>query len=145
MSPIGTFKIISPLLGNPLDDICPAMYRPPNVTSLIQPMDQGPISATKRHYKTGFLRELLSQNCKDKSGVIAFVKKLSLVDCFHVLHEAWNRLSEKTLSNAWNEIIFPAISSASMALEKKISDTKIVEFLNRTPEVQTFAASDVRT
>ena len=50
------------------------MYLPPNVTSLIQTMDQGPISAMKKYYKTEFLRELLAQNCKDKSCEIAFVK-----------------------------------------------------------------------
>ena len=119
------------------------MYLPPNVTSIIQPMDQGPISLMKRHYKTGFLRELFSKNCKDKSSVIAFVKQWSLVDCFHVINEAWNCLSQGTLSNAWKNII-SRISSVSMTPENTISDTQIVEFLNEIPDSQIYAASDVR-
>ncbi|KAJ8936903.1 hypothetical protein NQ318_010930 [Aromia moschata] len=37
------------------------VYLAPNVTSLIQPMDQGVISALKRRYKTMFLNELLAK------------------------------------------------------------------------------------
>ncbi|KAL4104623.1 hypothetical protein QTP88_019917 [Uroleucon formosanum] len=40
-------------------------YLPPNVTSIIQPMDQGVISCLKRRYKKIFLRYLLQEDCFD--------------------------------------------------------------------------------
>ena len=38
-----------------------AKFLPPNVTSLIQPMDQGVLECLKRLYPKSVLRELLSQ------------------------------------------------------------------------------------
>ena len=39
-----------------------AIYLPPNVTSLIQPMDQGVLAALKRRYKKKLPRKLLIED-----------------------------------------------------------------------------------
>ena len=36
-----------------------AMFLPPNVTSLIQPVDQGVLESLKRHYKRSLVRDVL--------------------------------------------------------------------------------------
>ena len=38
-----------------------AKFLPPNVTALVQPMDQGVLESIKRVYKKSILRDLISQ------------------------------------------------------------------------------------
>lgn len=59
---------------------------PPNVTSLIQPMDQGVIVNMKGHYKSQFLREYM-----DYSGnVEEFQRSYSIKDCLENLSKSWD-------------------------------------------------------
>ena len=60
---------------NKIDPNCRVMYLPPNMTSLVQPMDQGIISALKRRYKTGFLHEMLSRNHQTNAEFVQSIKK----------------------------------------------------------------------
>lgn len=53
-----------------------ALFLPPNVTSLLQPMDQGVIECIKRHYRKQLLRKLLLTD-KDNEGTVAYHKKLT--------------------------------------------------------------------
>lgn len=62
---------------NSLDDNFKIMFPPPNVTAILQPMDQGVIEKLKKLYKKQVLRRLLlSEN--DCESVVAFAKKLHL-------------------------------------------------------------------
>lgn len=79
------------------------MYLPPNVTSLIQPMDQGVIEATKRLYRNSLLRELRLKN--DEESVLSQLKKLTIKDCSYRIAHAWELLPQKNLQNAWNKIL----------------------------------------
>lgn len=117
---------------NSIDDKCIVKYLPPNVTSLIQPMDQGVISAMKRHYKTGFLRELLSQNHDNNNDVVSFVKKLTVLDCMHVLKEAWISLTPTTLQNSWKKLM-PNMTSTVATEWTTNSVSELACLLNRVP------------
>ena len=55
------------------------MFLPPNVTSLIQPMDQGVIENIKRRYKKHLLRKLLLGSSEHDS-FIEFAKSLTVKD-----------------------------------------------------------------
>lgn len=44
-------------------------FVPPNVTSLIQPLEQGVIKTFKRHYREAFLRHLLSQETNKSKSI----------------------------------------------------------------------------
>ncbi|KAJ8957381.1 hypothetical protein NQ318_004861 [Aromia moschata] len=61
---------------NEIDPQFFVVYLAPDVTPLIQPMDQGVISALKRPYKTMFLNELLAKEFKEKGSVDEFIKKM---------------------------------------------------------------------
>ena len=76
---------------------------PPNVTALIQPMDQGVIEKLKRLYKKQFLWRLLLAD-DDQESVVAFSKKLNLKDCCYMLAESWESMKEDTFKNAWNKL-----------------------------------------
>ena len=65
---------------NLIDEQVQVDYLPSNVTPIIQPMDQGDISALKRNYKTSYLRELLAHELQDIASVNKFILKWSLFD-----------------------------------------------------------------
>nr|BAN21014.1 unkown protein [Riptortus pedestris] len=79
-------------------------YLPPNVTSLIQPMDQGVISSLKRRYKKIFLRFLLEEN-NSTDSLKEIVKKWNIKDAIFSVCEAWANLSPTTLKLSWGKIL----------------------------------------
>ncbi|GFV99532.1 DDE-1 domain-containing protein [Trichonephila clavipes] len=63
------------------------MYLPPNVTALVQPMNQDVIEKLKRIYRKQVLRRLLLAE-NDEESVSAFVEKLNMKDDCYILTEA---------------------------------------------------------
>ena len=58
------------------DGLIVAKFLPPNVTSLIQPMDQGVLECLKRIYRKSILKDLISQTEDDMLG---FLKKIDIL------------------------------------------------------------------
>ena len=85
---------------NAIDSRCIVKYLPPNVTALIQPMDQGVIEAIKKAYRKAFLRELLVKEITDNSNIVQFMKQWTILDCcsleFPKEKRARKRLKEVT-------------------------------------------------
>ncbi|XP_011871984.1 PREDICTED: jerky protein homolog-like [Vollenhovia emeryi] len=85
---------------------CTVVFLPPNVTALIQPMDQGVIECTKRAYRKEYCRKLLSST---EGHLIAnlevLVKKWTILDCVRTVAMAWDSVSEQTLRNAWKKAL----------------------------------------
>lgn len=79
------------------------MYLPPNVTSLIQPMDQGVIEKLKRLYRKEMLKRLLLADESEES-VKEFLKKISIKDCCFMLADCWKEVTSLNLSRAWHKI-----------------------------------------
>ena len=73
-----------------------ALYLPPNVTSLIQPMDQGVLVALKRRYKKKLLQRLLIE---DENGVslIDFLKTVNMKIVSELIAESWSEIKPSTL------------------------------------------------
>ena len=69
---------------NGIDPNGRVMYLPPNVTSLVQPMDQGVISALKHRYKMGFLYEMLSRNHKTNAEFVQSIKRWTILNCISI-------------------------------------------------------------
>uniref|UniRef100_A0A1B6LJJ7 HTH CENPB-type domain-containing protein n=1 Tax=Graphocephala atropunctata TaxID=36148 RepID=A0A1B6LJJ7_9HEMI len=80
-----------------------AMFLPPNVTSLLQPMDQSVIETMKRNYRRQLIRKLLLEN-EDEEGIVAQHKKINLKDCSYMVAEAWSMVKATTLRRAWNKL-----------------------------------------
>ena len=81
-----------------------ALYLPPNVTSLIQPMDQGVLVALKRRYKKKLLQRLLIE---DENGVslIDFLKSVNMKIVTELIAESWGEIKESTLRKSWRKIM----------------------------------------
>ena len=70
-----------------------AHYLPPNVTSLIQPMDQGVLEALKRRYKKKILRRLLIGEENGESVDMKVVADL--------IAESWDEIEASTIQKSW--------------------------------------------
>lgn len=79
-------------------------YLPPNVTALIQPMDQGVIASFKKMYRTDVLRKLI----EEENDLKTFLKKFTILDAIYESASAWEKVKKTTLIRAWKKI-FPDI------------------------------------
>ena len=79
-------------------------YLPPNVTALIQPMDQGVLESLKRRYRRKILEELLF---RDEEGVPipSFLKSINMLKVSNLIASSWNEISPKTLQLSWKKIL----------------------------------------
>lgn len=75
---------------------------PPNVTPLIQPMDQNAIRLLKLHYKNKLLSRLFST---PNQNVTIFLKQFNLYEAVTTLASAWNCISELSLARCWNKLL----------------------------------------
>lgn len=82
-----------------------AKFLPPNVTALIQPMDQGVISALKRNYRSALLQKRIEEGNDLKS----FWKDFTILDAIYEVNSAWGNTKSTTIVRSWKKII-PDIS-----------------------------------
>lgn len=80
-------------------------FLPPNVTSLLQPMDQSVIETLKRLYRKQLLRRLLSVDEDNVDVVLSFFKKMNLKECCYLVVDAWDLVKGETLNKAWNKVL----------------------------------------
>lgn len=80
-------------------------YLPPNVTALIQPMDQGVLACVKRNYRTTVLRTFIEEG----NDLKTFFKNFSILDAIYECAAAWDKVRNSTLTKSWKKI-FPDIS-----------------------------------
>ncbi|KAG0723161.1 Tigger transposable element-derived protein 7 [Chionoecetes opilio] len=89
------------------------MFLPPNTTSLIQPMDQGVISAFKRQYQRKYLDEVLvireteadmEEETRGKR-TLDNIKAYNIGSAIYNMNEAWGEVKLTTLSNVWKKLI----------------------------------------
>ncbi|KFD49656.1 hypothetical protein M514_09488 [Trichuris suis] len=81
-------------LLNSVDELVTVKFFPPNVTSFIQPMDQGVIRSFKALYRKNLLRELLINDNSSAESVTAFYKRLSLRDCCYMAAASWKSIKQ---------------------------------------------------
>ncbi|XP_054727477.1 jerky protein homolog-like [Anastrepha obliqua] len=72
------------------------LYMPPNVTPLLQPMDQNLIRLTKLHYRTNLLKAAIG-----KDEIADFLKKITLKDAICLLTQAWQKVDADVIKKCW--------------------------------------------
>lgn len=80
-----------------------AMFLPANVTSLIQPMDQGAIESFKRRYTKLLLQELLLKF--EDEDLETRVKSVTIKNAIYWAAEAWKSVKESTLNRVWSPLL----------------------------------------
>ncbi|XP_050526828.1 jerky protein homolog-like [Daktulosphaira vitifoliae] len=110
-------------------------YLPPNVTSLIQPMDQGVISCLKRKYKKIFLLYLLQENCYDSMKEL--LKTWTIKDAIFAVCNAWENVPASTLRLSWVKILDQGYGD-----EENVEDTDIEDCLELATSIPDFTNVD---
>ena len=115
------------------DDGCiRALFMPPNVTSLIQPMDQGVLENLKRRYKRDLLRKLLL-DAEEFGSYTAFAKSLTVKDAVYMCAKAWREIREESLARAWLKLL-PDAHSVDEDEEEPVQHTEEGQQLALTAE-----------
>ncbi|KAK4303744.1 hypothetical protein Pmani_024265 [Petrolisthes manimaculis] len=80
-------------------------FLPPNVTSLIQPLDQGVIALFKRYYLRFTMQQMANAMDRDKDLTApAFWKSYTIKDAIANISRAWNSVPESALNGVWRNI-----------------------------------------
>ena len=79
-----------------------ARFFRPNVTALIQPMDQGVMESMKRIYHKILLRDLLSET---SNKMIPFIIELTMLDVINRISIAWDQVASDTIRKSWGKLI----------------------------------------
>ena len=117
------------------------MYLSPNVTPLIQPMDQGAMEKIKRMYREEMLRKLL---ILDESGVFSACKKFNIKDYCYMLRDAWKCLTQDNLSRAWEKLLVDEEREGGQyELQVDQSAAKFTSILQEIPGCSDVAVEDV--
>ncbi|GFV86966.1 hypothetical protein TNCV_2199171 [Trichonephila clavipes] len=77
------------------------MHLPPNLTTLMQPMDQGVIKKLKRIYRRQVLRRLLSAE-NDEESVAAFAENLNMKDTCYIRSQNFKNAMKKMYKPGWH-------------------------------------------
>ena len=88
------------------------MFLPPNTTSLIQPIDQGVIMATKRIYTRKYLDDILvvipdeDDEIEDTRGLrtLKKIKSYVIKSGIYNFASAWKQMKISTLANCWKKL-----------------------------------------
>ncbi|XP_043473621.1 jerky protein homolog-like [Leptopilina heterotoma] len=122
-----------------IDDMIIVQNLPLNVTSLIQPMDQGVMQKMKQLYKKSLLREMLL--VEDKLCVLKFLKERNILHCCIQISQAWSELTSTNICRAWRKLI-PACD-IDLENKKDMSEDDILQILYRLPGFQNITVDQV--
>lgn len=84
------------------DDI-KTIFLPPNITTLIQPMDQGMLKCLKINYRKKFMFSLL-HNLNNGGNLIQYLKSINIKDVIFRVATAWDELPTLTIAKSWNQV-----------------------------------------
>ena len=80
------------------------VFLPKNTTSIMQPLDMGIIQATKAHYKSNMSREVIKELDKcETATALELSKRLTLLKGIEFFVQAWDSISDATISNCWRK------------------------------------------
>ncbi|KAM6471903.1 tigger transposable element-derived protein 1-like isoform 2-T2 [Liasis olivaceus] len=98
--------------GHPLhlDSLHPdvkVVYLPKNTTPLLQPMDQGAISAFKAYYLRATFAKALAATEDDRISLCEFWKSYNILHCIENIAAAWQDVSVKCMRGIWKKCLKP--------------------------------------
>lgn len=119
-----------------------AIFLPPNVTSLVQPMDQGVLAALKKRYRRKLLSSLIL-GMEEGYDLLSKLKKIDLLDVIGWLNQCWDELEPITLVRSWRKLLD---HSGNEFLEKREDHeaSNLIELMKKIPGCEDTVEDDVR-
>lgn len=90
-------------------------FLPPNTTSVLQPMDQGVIRSLKCHYRKQLILMLLDKRERGTDST----QNVSIIEAIRLLDDAWNKVSQTCVQNAFKRSGFKDVSSVAEMVEEE--------------------------
>lgn len=120
-----------------------ALFLPPNVTSLIQPLDQSVLETLKRRYRRNLLKQLITAMDEGET-VTECLKRVNMKDVIYWLADAWNDIKQSTLQKCWRKLlqsIFPSDYEDDIYDEE--DDEPLINLVRRLPHEGTIVDADI--
>jgi hypothetical protein len=114
------------------------MFLPPNVTALLQPMDQGVLENLKRNYRRFLLERILETIEEEQCSLIDSMKKINIKDVLYWIADSWNKVKESTLQKSWTKIIV----DADVPVEEDVSSDETKDLYNLITNINECADID---
>ena len=108
---------------------------PPNVTPLIQPMDQGILRSLKCKYKTNHMTSMLDALNRGET-IITFVRGYNVLHAVYGLHTSWLDVPQSTLKNGWKTFRPPQLHSFDVQSVSLEPQEPYQGFGSQSPEEQ---------
>ena len=102
------------------------IFLPPNITSKLQPMNQGVIRTLKAHYKTMPTEKLIEAIEKKKP-----LPEFSILDAMQMLDVAWGNVTTKTVANCFEKAGISKEKQSEALLDADDSFKDLQEKLNK--------------
>lgn len=103
------------------------IFLPPNITSLIQPLDQGIISTFKTHYFKKLLQWILEKVNSEYIEVMEAWKHFSIADCIGIIALSLKEVMPSTLNRCWKNVWPESVQSRNMIELSENGISEIVE------------------
>ncbi|GFW00056.1 jerky protein homolog-like [Trichonephila clavipes] len=94
-----------------------AIFLPPNVTPLLQPMDQCVLQKLIQIYRKQFLRTLIED---DTVSLVAKIKQTNMKDVVYWSAESWENVTDQTLIKFWKKL-WPTLEYAENQPENDVT------------------------
>lgn len=120
-------------------------FLPPNVTALIQPMDQGVIETTKRLFRKKLIMFLLEQ--QEANPLVNFMdllKKVTIKTVLYLAAEAWEGVKPETIQKSWKKL-WPNIPQKNYIRDETTSnkDTDFIQVFQELEGCAEVEANDI--
>ncbi|XP_046616864.1 jerky protein homolog-like isoform X1 [Neodiprion virginianus] len=113
-------------------------FLPPNVTSLIQPMDQGIIENVKRRYRNKLLMHILNDQCDGKE-LVESLKSINIKNAVFWASEAWDETSSEIIVKCWKNLMLDIPEKelhVTFEAEEEITSERIHQIANRIKSLE---------
>ncbi|VEN43486.1 unnamed protein product [Callosobruchus maculatus] len=100
-----------------------ALFLPPNVTSLIQPMDQGAIEWLKRRYRRKYISSILEKS-EQGFNIFEAMKSLTIKDAIYTIAASWDELKPDTLRKSWRKLWPEVMTETDQTEDQQNNDSQ---------------------